>query len=165
MYATEIAPSGIHVSTDLAAEECYVNCDVDRLQQVFWIIKNAAVFTPKEGLIHIRTFNIASSIGIAFRDTGIGMSPETIQNLFKPFDGKAPANSRGQKGSAWGFRFPRRSLFSKVAKLPRRVKELDRVRSSWSGCLRQKFSRPSSAFNGSHGSAGGTNSPIADPPG
>jgi PAS domain S-box-containing protein len=103
MYATEIAPRGLHVTTDLAAEERYVNCDLDRLQQVFWnIIKNAAVFTPKGGSLHIRTFNIASSICIAFQDTGIGMSPETIQNLFRPFDGKAPANSPRPEGLGLG---------------------------------------------------------------
>lgn len=103
MYASEIAPRGLRVTTDLAAEERYVNCDLDRLQQVFWnILKNAAVFTSKGGHIHIRTFNIAASICIAFKDTGVGMSPETIQNLFRPFDGKAPANSPRSDGLGLG---------------------------------------------------------------
>jgi PAS domain S-box-containing protein len=103
MYAGEIAPRGLSIETDLAAEERYVNCDLDRLQQVFWnVIKNAVFFTPKGGCIHIRTFNIASSICIAFKDTGVGMSPETIQNLFKPFEGKAPANSTRSEGLGLG---------------------------------------------------------------
>jgi PAS domain S-box-containing protein len=103
MYGSEIAPRGLRVTTDLAAEEHYANCDLDRLQQVFWnIIKNAAVFTPKGGRIHIRTFNLASSICIAFKDTGIGMSPQTIQNLFRPFEGKAPANSPRSEGLGLG---------------------------------------------------------------
>jgi CheY-like chemotaxis protein len=103
MYASEIAPRGLCVTTDLAAEERYVNCDLDRLQQVFWnIIKNAAFFTPKGGGIHIRTFNIGSSIYIALKDTGVGMVPETIRNLFRPFDGKAPANSPRSEGLGLG---------------------------------------------------------------
>jgi PAS domain S-box-containing protein len=103
MYASEIALRGLYITTDLAAEERYIECDVDRLQQVFWnIIKNAAAFTPKEGRIDIRTFNIASSVCIAFKDTGVGMSPETIQNLFRPFLGKAPANSPRSEGLGLG---------------------------------------------------------------
>jgi PAS domain S-box-containing protein len=48
MYASEITSRSLYITTDLVAEDCYVNCDLDRLQQVFWnIIKNAAFFTPK----------------------------------------------------------------------------------------------------------------------
>jgi CheY-like chemotaxis protein len=107
MYASEITARSLYITTDLVAEDCYVNCDSDRLQQVFWnIIKNAAFFTPKGGNIHIRTFNIASSICIAFKDTGIGMSPETMQNLFKPFDG-TPANSPPSEGLGLGLSISR----------------------------------------------------------
>jgi PAS domain S-box-containing protein len=108
MYGSEITSRCLDITTDLVAEDCYVNCDSDRLQQVFWnIIKNAAFFTPKGGNIHIRTFNIASSICIAFKDTGIGMSPETMQNLFKPFDGKTPANSPPSEGLGLGLSISR----------------------------------------------------------
>jgi signal transduction histidine kinase len=50
MYASEIDPRGLRVTTELAAEERYVNGDLDRLQQVFWnIIKNGFLYS-KGGL-------------------------------------------------------------------------------------------------------------------
>jgi hypothetical protein len=64
------------------------------------------------------------------------MSPETMQNLFSPFEGKAPAKLPAVgRGSDSDFRFLRRSLFSKAAKLPPRAGGLDRAQSSWSDCL------------------------------
>jgi PAS domain S-box-containing protein len=72
----------------LHAPNHYVHTDAGRLQQVLWnIIKNAAKFTEAGGTITILTSNDAlGNLSIAIRDTGIGMTTETIARLFRPFE-------------------------------------------------------------------------------
>ena len=102
MYSSEIYSRGLTVTTDLAAEHHHVNGDVDRLQQVFWnILKNAAAHTPQGG-INVQTRNDASTVRISFKDTGIGMSAETIQKLFNPFEGRDGGNSLHSNGLGLG---------------------------------------------------------------
>ncbi len=48
------------------------------------LFTNALKFTPKHGSIFISARNSANDhVDICFRDTGIGMSPEMVHNLFK----------------------------------------------------------------------------------
>jgi len=72
----------------LHAPNHYVHTDAGRLQQVLWnIIKNAGKFTEAGGTITILTSNDAlGNLSIAIRDTGIGMTTETIARLFRPFE-------------------------------------------------------------------------------
>ena len=42
--------------------------------------------TPKGGHIAVRTFNADAALCVSFTDTGVGVSAETLQRLFKPFD-------------------------------------------------------------------------------
>lgn len=108
MYSSEIYSRGVTVATHFAAQRHYVNCDLDRLQQVFWnILRNAAVNSPNGGHINVQSFNDGSSVCIAFRDTGIGMSPETIQKLFKPFEGNAHENPGLSEGLGLGLSISR----------------------------------------------------------
>jgi PAS domain S-box-containing protein len=96
MYSSEIYSHGLSVITDLAAQQHSVNVDRDRVQQAFWnILKNAAAHTPSGGRIVVRSFNDGPNVCISFRDTGIGMSSETIQMLFKPFEGRNGGNPNG----------------------------------------------------------------------
>lgn len=72
----------------LQAPNHYVCTDAGRLQQVLWnVIKNAAKFTEAGGSITISTSNDAlGNLSVAIRDTGIGMTTETISRLFRPFE-------------------------------------------------------------------------------
>jgi PAS domain S-box-containing protein len=62
--------------------------DPDRLQQVFMnLLSNAVKFTPENGLIAVRTSNVASDrIRIEVRDTGIGIEPDMFLRLFNAFE-------------------------------------------------------------------------------
>jgi signal transduction histidine kinase len=72
----------------LRAHETRVHGDRDRLLQVLWnILRNAAKFTPPEGHIDIETFDVTPGrVGVRVRDTGIGLTPESLERIFHPFE-------------------------------------------------------------------------------
>jgi PAS domain S-box-containing protein len=92
--ATEIVRSeanarAIQVIPRLDAARHFVRADATRLQQVFWnILRNAAKFSPeRQGRVEITSRNDEhGNLEIAFTDNGIGMTPDIIAKLFKPFE-------------------------------------------------------------------------------
>lgn len=73
-----------------------VRADMARLHQVFWnLLKNAIKFTPAGGRIVIRTSNPdAGILAVEFRDSGVGIAPEHISQVFQPFQqGAATGNA------------------------------------------------------------------------
>jgi signal transduction histidine kinase len=63
-----------------------VSADPDRLQQVLWnLLHNAVKFTPAGGSVQISVERIDSSVRIAVRDTGQGIEPEFLPNVFDRF--------------------------------------------------------------------------------
>ena len=88
MYHSDLIARKLKVVMTLDARQHFVHADPARLQQVFWnILKNAVKFTAEKGTIYIE---IASDSGgkviIRVRDTGIGMSHDMLERLFKPFE-------------------------------------------------------------------------------
>ncbi len=88
IYQSDILAKRLAMTMECRAGEHFVNADSARLQQVFWnIIKNAIKFTPAGGRITVRTGNDGPGrVRIAIDDTGVGMSPETLGRVFRPFD-------------------------------------------------------------------------------
>ncbi|MGE5609823.1 MAG: ATP-binding protein [Bacillota bacterium] len=78
----------LQIVVETAAAEHYVRADPGRLQQVFWnLIRNAIKFTPAEGQIRIRTHNDrAGWVRVDICDTGIGIRPELLPQLFRTFE-------------------------------------------------------------------------------
>jgi PAS domain S-box-containing protein len=76
------------LSLELDAALSVVDGDAGRLQQVFWnLIKNASKFTPERGEITIRTLNpTPDTIRIEVSDNGVGIEPEHLVRIFKPFE-------------------------------------------------------------------------------
>ena len=83
----EIDAKHLDVRLDLAANAFHVKADPARFQQVLWnLIKNAVKFTPR-GLITIASSNDgAGKLIIDVTDTGIGITPERLARIFKPFE-------------------------------------------------------------------------------
>ena len=76
------------LTLELEADNSLLEGDAGRLQQVFWnLIRNAVKFTPDRGEIAIRTFNpSAETIRIEVSDNGVGIEPEHLTRIFKPFE-------------------------------------------------------------------------------
>ena len=76
----------IVLKTELKAPMHTVYADAVRLQQIFWnLLKNAVKFTPNGGQITIQSASTEKKLIIKITDTGIGMTPEEIANVFSAF--------------------------------------------------------------------------------
>ena len=63
-----------------------VNCDPDRISQVFTILlDNAITYTPQGGAIRISVLSGANAVTISVSDSGSGIPDEDKQNIFRRF--------------------------------------------------------------------------------
>ncbi|MDK1286697.1 hybrid sensor histidine kinase/response regulator [Pseudoalteromonas umbrosa] len=81
---------GIDFSSDIKLPKtCWVTCDPLRLNQIITnLISNAVKFTEYGGVslkVHSQSRSDGVDLFINVNDTGIGMSPTSIQYLFEPF--------------------------------------------------------------------------------
>lgn len=78
----------IKIDRHFDATRTFADVDPTRIQQVFWnLLKNAVKFTPEGGHILITTRNEADgSLLVEVRDSGIGIAPEAVEEIFKPFE-------------------------------------------------------------------------------
>jgi len=77
--------------------------DRDKLEQIFWnLIGNAVKFTPEGGRITITgSTEEDSRITIRIQDTGCGIAPEHLENIFNEFS-KVPSNMPASQGAQLG---------------------------------------------------------------
>jgi PAS domain S-box-containing protein len=102
--SSAIAAKKLKLSTELNAKQHYILADCIRLQQVFWnLINNAVKFTSEGGQIAIRTFNDERDcFHFEIADNGIGIEPERLASLFRPFEQADASVSRQFGGLGLG---------------------------------------------------------------
>jgi len=77
-------PKNIQVF-DSTLSEPKIKVDVDKMKRVFFnIIANAIDAMPKGGKLAIKSRKSGDSVEIAFTDTGIGMSRDTLEKIWTP---------------------------------------------------------------------------------
>jgi PAS domain S-box-containing protein len=78
----------VSLTTAFDARSSIVSGDAGRLRQVFWnLMANALKFTEPGGTIQVRSTNPdAATVAVAIQDSGIGMQPAHIDELFRPFE-------------------------------------------------------------------------------
>lgn len=83
----EYERKGMTVRIDASPALPYVIADPKRVGQIiFNLFSNAVKYTYEGGSITVRAFvNRANMIQIEVEDTGVGMSPEQLKKLFRPF--------------------------------------------------------------------------------
>jgi two-component system CheB/CheR fusion protein len=103
----------IGLTLKLAAKQHMVLADAVRLQQIFWnILKNAVKYTPEGGKIAIetRTHSKNGRLTVSITDTGIGLTPEEISQIFNAFtqgDHAGPGGSHRFGGLGLGLAISR----------------------------------------------------------
>ena len=79
-------PNNVKVVTDFD-ENFLVDVDKNMIKRAFvnLITNSLQALEPKGGLLKISTRKVNNFIEITFQDTGVGMSKETMNNIFSPF--------------------------------------------------------------------------------
>ncbi|MCI0388271.1 MAG: PAS domain S-box protein [Acidobacteria bacterium] len=74
------------------------NGDIERLKQIVWnLLSNAIKFTPPGGLIEVRLERLENKALLIVSDTGQGIDPEFLPDIFDRFR-QADSSSRRQQG-------------------------------------------------------------------
>ncbi|MFN3199433.1 MAG: protein kinase domain-containing protein [Bradymonadia bacterium] len=93
-----------------------VVADKDRLRQVLmYLLSNALKFTPSGGSVKVHlTVNALldgkAMVRFAVRDTGVGITPEAMPNLFKPFSQADASSTREHGGTGLGLYLAKRQV-------------------------------------------------------
>jgi len=100
----ELDERGLSINPEIAADSMPMHGDRERLRQVFTnLIHNACKFTESGGTVSV---SLAKSNEetclIQIRDTGIGMSQETLEDIFHPFVQADTSLERGRGGLGLG---------------------------------------------------------------
>ncbi len=83
----EAVAKGLELVVETSADDHHVNADAARLQQILWnLIKNAIKFTPRGGTVAIRTRSQDGRITVEVEDSGIGIEPAHLPNIFNAFE-------------------------------------------------------------------------------
>jgi two-component system cell cycle sensor histidine kinase PleC len=89
--AAEIAP-GVRLKVDRRAIK----------QIMLNLLSNAVKFTPEGGRITVRGHASDETVMIAIEDTGIGIPPEALKNLGRPFEQVESQFTKSHQGSGLG---------------------------------------------------------------
>jgi signal transduction histidine kinase len=80
-----------------------IQADPVRVSQVlFNLLSNAVKFTPRGGQVHLEARDVAGSALITVSDTGVGMRPDQIERLFRPFSQVHDVAQTTKPGSGLG---------------------------------------------------------------
>jgi signal transduction histidine kinase/ActR/RegA family two-component response regulator len=80
-----------------------VRGDRDRIQQVLWnLLSNAVKFTPRGGRVSVALERVNSHVEISVSDTGAGISPALLPQLFERFRQDDSSSTRRQSGLGLG---------------------------------------------------------------
>jgi CheY-like chemotaxis protein len=90
-------------------EHCPMIGDADRLQQVFWnLLSNAIKFTPRGGEVLTEIDVVDSFAKITVRDTGIGISADSLPEIFEAFRQEDNSITRTRSGLGLGLSIVKR---------------------------------------------------------
>lgn len=76
------------------------------------LIKNAIVYTPKQGSVFVKAHILKDRVTIEIRDTGIGITRKELKRIFEPFYQVDPSRSQGKGSSGLGL-----AIVSELVKL------------------------------------------------
>jgi signal transduction histidine kinase len=105
----EFAGSGHEPGLTLPDERLLVQADPTRLLQVFDnLLENAGKYTPHGGQIFVDADSTAGHAVIRVRDTGIGIAPDRLTQIFEPFVQLNQSHVRPSSGLGIGLTLVRR---------------------------------------------------------
>jgi cell cycle sensor histidine kinase DivJ len=94
---------GVVLKTNIPEDCRTIFADKRAIKQMLVnLLTNGVKFTPRGGEVKVWALRDASGIQIAVRDTGVGISPEDLQRLGRPFEQVDGAHVKQQEGTGLG---------------------------------------------------------------
>jgi PAS domain S-box-containing protein len=105
LHAVEgaLKTAGHEVALHITDDPLCADADATRIAQCFLnLLNNAIKFTPHGGIIRIEAERSGQEARVTIADSGIGIAPEHLQDIFGLFSQVAPALERSQGGLGIG---------------------------------------------------------------
>lgn len=94
---------GVRLTVEIDADASPVLGDPDRLHQVLWnLLSNAVKFTPQDGAVELSLEEDDGHVEVRVRDSGQGISPELLPEIFGRFWQADSSSSRKHGGLGLG---------------------------------------------------------------
>ena len=94
---------GVALHVDLSDPDSHVMADDSRLQQIVWnLLTNAIKFTPAGGSIEVKARADGDQYEIAVTDSGSGISPEFLPQIFERFSQQESGTGKSFAGLGIG---------------------------------------------------------------
>jgi cell cycle sensor histidine kinase DivJ len=94
---------GVVLKTDIPADCATIFADKRAIKQVLVnLLTNGVKFTPRGGEVKVWALRDSGGLQIAVRDTGIGISPEDLKRLGRPFEQVDGAHVKKHEGTGLG---------------------------------------------------------------
>lgn len=77
--------AGLELVLELDEDIAELECDSDKIMQVLANLLNNAIKFSRAGTVRLITEQLGSTVRVTVQDDGVGIAPEGIQQLFKPF--------------------------------------------------------------------------------
>lgn len=103
MIESQTRQRGISIQFPVIEASCFVGADHTRVKQVFInLLSNSIKYNKPNGSVSIEhSLPAPGRIRISVRDTGYGLSPEQLDQLFQPFNRLGQEN-KGEEGTGIG---------------------------------------------------------------
>jgi signal transduction histidine kinase len=97
------AAKGLTIDVRIASPIGRIAADPSRLQQIIWnLVSNAVKFTPSGGRVEVAAVRTATAVEIRVSDSGVGIAPEFLPQVFNRFSQAQASASRRQGGLGLG---------------------------------------------------------------
>jgi signal transduction histidine kinase len=91
------------LKVDLKDDPCIVQMDHEKIQWVIMeLVDNAIKFTPPGGCVRVGLEKVVDSAHFQVTDTGIGISPERLSEIFEPYHQLDGSSTRRYSGIGLG---------------------------------------------------------------
>jgi len=101
--------AGLDVSVEVPDRSLWAEADRGALQRVLHnLLSNAVKFTEAGGAVAVRAAGTAEAVALEVEDTGMGIDPDRLSELFEPFKQASDGPERSHEGSGLGLAVTKR---------------------------------------------------------
>jgi PAS domain S-box-containing protein len=111
VLAVSINEKGMHLVFDFSPEIDELVVDQTRFKQILLnLVSNAIKFSHPGGTVTVSMRRVGNDLQFAVRDEGLGIRPEELANLFKPFRQAQSSRDRNREGIGLGLAITKKLL-------------------------------------------------------